>query len=178
MTNLLSRLALLLLLVAVSAAAVAQTSTVVVLVRHAEKQGGTDPSLSEDGVARATALRDVLLHAGVDALFSSQFRRTVETLEPLADTLGLEVEPRPLESSDVKSSAREVMLLLAEQFRGQTIVIAGHSNTIPTMASALTGMEIEDYDERDYDNLLIVVLNPGSEPQLIRSKYGAPDGFD
>lgn len=153
-------------------------STTIILVRHAEKETGQDPSLNADGQVRARALRDALLDADVEALFASQFKRTSETVQSLADTLGLSVEIRPLDSSDVPASARAVAAALAEEYRGHTIVIAGHSNTIPVMASALSGVEIDNLDERDYDNLLIVVLPPNNDPQLIRAKYGAGDVID
>ncbi len=148
------------------------------LVRHAEKQTGPDPSLSEEGRVRALALRELLISAGVDVLVASQFKRTSETLQPLADTLGLEIVIRPLDTADVGASAREVVRGLADEFVGQTILIAGHSNTIPAMASALTGEEMPEFDERDYDNLLILSPMDGAASRAVRLHFGAPDGVD
>ncbi|NNF57102.1 MAG: histidine phosphatase family protein [Rhodothermaceae bacterium] len=158
-----------------STAQSAEAPTVFFLVRHAEKQAGSDPSLTPEGRARATALRDALIEAHVDHVVASQFARTRETAQPLADTLGLPVEARPLDTADVVASAQAVVLALAENYRGQTIVVAGHSNTIPAMVGALMGTDLPEWDERDYDNLMIVLLPPDEPPQLIRARYGAPD---
>ncbi len=150
-------------------------TTVVFLVRHAEKQTGQDPSLTDEGRDRALALRDMLLSYDVEVLVASQFKRTAETLLPLSEMLGIEVHVRPLDTADIATSARAVVRALVEEFQGQTIVIAGHSNTIPVMASALVGIEITEFDERDYDKLLIVRAAPGGEVQLVVRNYGLPD---
>lgn len=148
--------------------------TIFLLVRHAEKLGGSDPGLTEDGQARANALADVLANAGVDRIVSSQFRRTQDTAAPLADRLGLEVETRALDLSDAAGSSAAIALELAATHAGQTILMVGHSNTIPRIASALTGVPMDDLDERDYDNLFVVIRD-ASTGQLIRARFGATD---
>ncbi|MDX1440592.1 MAG: phosphoglycerate mutase family protein [Rubricoccaceae bacterium] len=153
-------------------------TTVVILVRHAEKESGQDPSLNAAGQSRALALRDSLLAYDIDVLVASQFKRTAETLEPLATTLGLTVIVRPLESSAAAASARSVALQLVEEFAGRTIVVAGHSNTVPAMVSALAGRPMSELDERDYDNLFIVRFAPGGEPGFLHLRYGEPDGVE
>ena len=82
--------------------------TVFVLVRHAEKEGGQDPGLTAAGQARADALADVLAAADVDLIVGSQFRRTTDTVAPLADRLGLAVETRALDLADSPRSAAEI----------------------------------------------------------------------
>ncbi len=168
-------LAALLLLAGLPFSAQAQAPTVFVLVRHAEKGAGSDPSLTEAGRARAEALRDALLGAGVEHVVASQFARAQETVTPLADALGLAVEVRPLEGGDAVAAARAQALALAEGYRGRTVVVAGHSNTIPAMAGALTGADLPEWDEADYDNLLVVTLPPSGPPRLLRARYGAAD---
>ena len=171
------RLLPLLLLVAVGSLPVqAQDAapTVFFLVRHAEKQTGSDPSLTPEGQARAEALREALRDAGVQHLVASQFARTQQTTQPLAEALGLPVETRPLDTADAVASARHVIRALADDYRGQTVLVAGHSNTIPAMIGALMGTEMPEWDERDYDNLIVVILD-GDTPRLIRARYGAPD---
>jgi len=148
--------------------------TVFLLVRHAEKLGGSDPGLTDEGQARANALADVLADADVDLIVSSQFRRTRDTAAPLAARLGMDVETRALDGSDAAGSSAAIALELATTHAGQTILMVGHSNTIPHVASALTGIPMEDLDERDYDNLF-VVIREGSTGQLIRSRFGATD---
>ena len=171
----------LLVLAALALAACAQpvappdaSPTVFLIVRHAEKLGGSDPGLTDAGQARAAALADALADADIDLIVSSQFRRTHDTAAPLAARLGMDVETRDLDPSDAAGSSAAIALELAASHPGQTILMVGHSNTIPHIASALTGIPMEDLDERDYDNLFIVVRE-GSTGQLIRTRFGAMD---
>jgi len=68
-----------------------------VLVRHARplavtvEDGRADPSLSDEGREQAARLADALRALGVDALYSSPLRRTLETAAPTAEATGLEV---------------------------------------------------------------------------------------
>ena len=63
---------------------------------------------------------------------------------------------------------------LAREHAGRTILIAGHSNTIPAMVNALTDLTLPDLDDTDYDGLYIVVLD-GAGARLVRGQVGAPD---
>src|SRR5690606_13231161 len=83
-----------LVFIALSAAAIwvfdARATTVVVVVRHAEVENAADPDpgLSIDGRERAARLARVLSQArpvrGLDAIFTSEFRRTQQTATPLS----------------------------------------------------------------------------------------------
>mgnify|MGYP003888480775 CR=1 FL=1 len=55
--------------------------SLVVLVRHGEKatEGGSDPSLSEAGKARAQALADAMAMTTPNAIIVSSLKRTAET---------------------------------------------------------------------------------------------------
>lgn len=152
-----------------------EAATVLILVRHAEKaaEPAADPPLTEAGYARAIALADALEDAGVEVLIGSQFRRTVDTLVPLADRLGVEVETRPL-TGDPAEAARALALDLAREHAGQTVLVAGHSNTVPAMIAALTGEPMADLDDTDYDGLYVVVLDGGGA-RLVRAQVGVPD---
>lgn len=66
------------------------------LVRHAlplrsEPGEGSDPHLSEQGLAQAARLPDALSRFSITRLVSSPQRRAIQTAGPLADKLGLEV---------------------------------------------------------------------------------------
>jgi broad specificity phosphatase PhoE len=71
----------------------AEAQQTIFLVRHAEKADTSDdPLLSPAGEARAKDLARLLGDAGVTAIYTSPFRRTVKTAEPLASKLGLEIK--------------------------------------------------------------------------------------
>ncbi|MCU1401063.1 MAG: hypothetical protein JWN62_4172 [Acidimicrobiales bacterium] len=69
-----------------------------ILIRHALPvrrellEGVADPELSETGVLQAGFLADYLAAESLDAVITSPLRRAIETAEPLARRLQLEVE--------------------------------------------------------------------------------------
>src|SRR5690606_22627139 len=77
------------------APAPAPAPTTILVVRHAERAdagaGERDPALSQAGSARAHALAEVAADAGVTAILATQYRRTRQTAEPLAERLGLPI---------------------------------------------------------------------------------------
>jgi 2,3-bisphosphoglycerate-dependent phosphoglycerate mutase len=149
---------LVLLLVYVTSGVCAQQVTTFILVRHAEKvsDGSKDPELTEAGKARALALTKFFKEVKIDAIYSTGFKRTQNTVTPLAMSKNL-----PISSYEaMKGDEIDQML---KKFPGGTIVISGHSNTTPWVANYLLGKEeFKDFDDNDYDNMLIVdVIDKG-----------------
>lgn len=122
------------------------------LVRHAEKEAGSDPGLTAAGARRATDLALLLRDAGIRHVFSSGFRRTRETAAPLAAALGLEV--RGYDPADLAA--------LAETLRdldGDALVV-GHSDTTPALVRLLGGTA-EPLPEWQYDRVYQLRLGAG-----------------
>ncbi|MCW5911849.1 MAG: histidine phosphatase family protein [Cyclobacteriaceae bacterium] len=146
----------------------AQPVTTVILVRHAEK--GTDdpkdPELSEAGKQRAQRFAQVLKDTKVDAICSTPYKRTRSTVAPLAEAKGLSVH-------HYNPSKKEEIDQILQKFAGGTIVVAGHSNTVPGFANYLTGKsEFQDFDDSDYDNLLVVtVVEKGKSATVVWLTY-------
>ncbi|TXH29333.1 MAG: phosphoglycerate mutase [Cyclobacteriaceae bacterium] len=158
----------LLFLFSLSLAASAQTQTTIILVRHAEK--GTDdpkdPELSEAGKQRAQHLAEVLKEIKVDAIYSTPYKRTRNTVAPLAVAKGISV-------LNYDPSKKEEIDQLLQKFAGGTIVVVGHSNTIPGLANYLTGKsDFQNFDDSDYDNLLVVtVVERGKSAKVVWLTY-------
>ncbi len=128
-------------------------TTTLLLVRHAEKGSGDNPGLTTEGATRAQALVDVAGAAGVGAVYATEWCRTALTAEPLAASLGHEILIQPNTIADnqlagcglsqstalldpsVASSAALVANALSTH-RGQTVLIVGHSNTLPEILEA------------------------------------------
>jgi len=55
---------------------------------------------------------------------------------------------------------------------GETVLVSGHSNTIPNIANLLLGRTHfdHDFDESDYGNLLVVTVN-GTERTLLHLRF-------
>ena len=146
--------------------------TLVILVRHAEKSaGGPDPRLSPPGRERASELARALADVPVDALYASQYLRTRETLEPLAAALDRPIETAPIEG-DVAAWARGFAERLLREHPGGTVVVAGHSNTVPVLLRALGAHDAPDLSEKDYDDLFWV-WSDGVSARWVHLHFGA-----
>ena len=126
--------------------------TTFILIRHAEKMSdaSNDPDLTPEGIARAHKIAAILGKTNVAAIYSTRYKRTTNTIAPLAKNKGLEVQIY----EPMKPAAIENML---QRHRGGTIVISGHSNTIPWTANQLIGKdEFKTFEDNDYGNLLVI----------------------
>jgi broad specificity phosphatase PhoE len=162
----------LLLVLAAPFALAADAPTTILVVRHAEKTAPKgDPPLSEAGAARAAELARTVGQLEVGALFATQYRRTQDTLAPLAAHAGLEVTVARVES--VEESARELARRILAEHRGQVVVVAGHSNTVPAIVAALGGDPPAAIADDRYDDLFVVTVGSGGVTTL-NLKYGSP----
>ncbi len=129
------------------------------LLRHAEKAADDpqDPLLSEAGHERARSLERLLGAVRSAKLYATDYRRTRQTLAPLAERLGVEPEiydPRDLEALAGRLGALDPSVIA---------VVVGHSNTTPALARSL-GAELEGLDangafhDAQYDRLVVLSL--------------------
>lgn len=145
-----------------------QTPTTFILVRHSEKasDGTNDPSLSQPGLERSNNLAALLIEQEISALFSTPYKRTKATLTPIAREKGLEVKTYDPYAGD--KMLKEAMT----SYSGGTIVVSGHSNTIPNLANALLGDVIfSQFDDNDYSNLIIIVASEMGKGKLIHLNF-------
>lgn len=142
--------------------------TTVYLVRHGEKKlDNDDPDLTEAGQQRARDLAHTLRSVPLDAIFSTDTRRTRQTAAPTAEARSLEVKLYGKE--DV---ARVIMHL--RRAPGRYLVV-GHSNTTPDLVSRLGGDPGAAIDENtEFDRLYVLVLHPDGSVVTMLLRYGAP----
>jgi broad specificity phosphatase PhoE len=122
------------------------------LVRHAEKQTAvSDPPLTTCGEERAVALQDFLSDIPIEAVYSTDFKRTQRTAAPVANAKGLNIQsydPQALEALE--------RVLMAKQ---QDALVIGHSNTTAVLAGMLIGEEMGAFDESIYNRIYQVVVS-------------------
>jgi broad specificity phosphatase PhoE len=142
-------------------------ATTVILVRHAERLNDTDTtSLSAAGWDRAAALAPVVSDAGVTHIFITEKARTRLTASLAANRLNL--EPSVIPAADTKR--------LVDSIRacdGQTMLVVGHSNTIPDILKALDVDTPVEIARTVYDDLFVVTVTP-FRASVVRLKYGKP----
>lgn len=148
----------------------ARATTVVVVVRHAETEPANDPdpALSVDGRQRAAQLAKMLSQVtparGIDAIFATEARRTQQTVTPLSETLALPVNVQPA------ATWRDLPRKITRDHRGEYVLVAGNSNTIPPLVNALSGQDVA-LREDEYDTLFIVFVPQLSKPKVLRLRY-------
>ena len=165
-------------LVAIAASASAQPSTVI-LVRHAERgtEPQADPVLTEAGIQRALALKQVLRGAGVKSVVTTHLQRTQLTAKPLMDTLGL--TPIVVRAGGGASHIDSVAATVKRQPAGAVVLVVGHSNTIPAIVGALGGPKLADLCDAQYSMLYILEFPAsGGAPRYIEARYGTADAAD
>ena len=145
--------------------------TTIILVRHAEKNiepSNTDPDLSPTGQARAQELVRMFGDSGIRAIYATQYKRTQQTVKPLADKLGLAPT-----SVDAKNTA-ELVKQIRAQHNGEVVFVAGHNNSVPEIIAALGGPRLPIIPETEFDNLYIVTIYRVGSAKLLKLKYGSP----
>jgi broad specificity phosphatase PhoE len=155
------------------AAASAPAETVVVVVRHAEKRldGSRDPRLSELGERRLQALVSRLQPLKVSAVYATPFQRTRQTGQAVADAQGVELIVREFTSGNVDEDAQVFRDEILREHRGEVVLVVGHSNTVPPLVEALSGLEAEPMPESEYDRLSTVRIAADGSAALEVDRY-------
>ncbi len=156
-----------------------QATTTIIFVRHAEKAvvPAGDPSLSQAGRRRVAELTRQLVDAdvvaGIDAIYSTPFNRTRETVEPLADALNL-----PINAYD-PSDTEEILETILKQHKGKIILVVGHSNTVPVLIANLgASKKVPVIEEDEYDNIYVISIPWFGKTKTIRLRFGEPYVYD
>ena len=143
--------------------------TTVFLVRHAEKvepYDTDDPPLTVKGRARAASLLTQLSVDTVHALYSTDYRRTRQTLMPIAEAMQTDI--RLYEAHDYEGVAERIR----REHSGENVVVSGHSNTILPIIEAL-GSEppLDSIGHQDYDYIFKVSLDIGHAEEVELMNY-------
>lgn len=150
-------------LVSALLAAPAVAQEVVFLIRHAEKElAGADPALTAKGRERAAAWAGLLKSAGLDAVFTSEARRTKETGGIIAETLNLPQTALP--AGDISG----LVDTLQFDHEDDRVLIVGHSETIPRILQRFGLPEKLTIRQSDYENLFVVYGLGSGTPTLVR----------
>jgi broad specificity phosphatase PhoE len=152
----------------------------VFLVRHAERadEPRQDPPLTEKGVARSEALARLLSTADIKAIYTSQFARTKLTAEPLAKQLGVTATAISLKTSPsnpraiAEESTKEIVDKIMSQ-QGGSVLVVGHSNSIPDVIKMLGGNDVPTIDEKKFDDLFVVTVYATGKAKVTHLKYGS-----
>ncbi len=148
-----------------------QTPLTVILVRHAEKEDvppeNKNPNLSLAGQARAHEIARIFGGAGITSIYATQYKRTQQTVKPLADKLGLTATVVEAQKTP------ELVTKIRASKPGEVIFLAGHNNSVPEVIAALGGPKMPIIPLPEYDNLFILTVQGDGSSVLVKMKYGS-----
>jgi probable phosphoglycerate mutase len=156
-----------------------KTTTRLLLTRHGQTVGNVDQvlqgqmqgELTEEGRAQAREVRDRLRTEHIDAFYSSDLKRAIDTCAIIAEPHGLPVQTTPLlrerdwgdftgelipELKDkvwpdnvetiehMKERAMEFVRLIREQYPGGTVLAVGHGILNKALQSAFYGKPMHE----------------------------------
>lgn len=128
---------------------VESTGRSIFIVRHAEKLSGSDPSLTELGQRRAKKLAAILKPMGMTHVYSTNYKRTLETATPTAEENQLEIQKY--------GKLDQLKQWIDKTPADAKILIVGHSNTVGSTSELFGGKPVE-LGEADYDHLVGICL--------------------
>ena len=152
----------------------------VYLVRHAERadEPRQDPPLTEKGTLRSQELARILANADIKSIITSQFLRTKQTAEPLAKqanvavtSISLSVNPSNPRTISEQSTAEVINKILERS--GESVLVVGHSNSIPDVIKMLGGDVSPVIDEKKFDDLFVVTVYGKGKAKVAHMKYGS-----
>jgi hypothetical protein len=129
--------------------------TTLIVLRHAERHG---EALSQQGHVRARRLVEALAGTEIDAIYTREIPRNLETAAPLAEARGL-----PVAVIDAPDPAPELARLGA----GRTVVWVGNKNNLEAIWTTLGAPGEPPLDYGDMH-----VLTPGTPPGVDRRRFG------
>ncbi len=137
----------------------AQNNKLIVLVRHTEKDASVpnnpDPELSAEGRERAQRFMKMAKKYRPDEIFSTNYKRTRQTAEPMAAKRKKEIQ-----TYDPAKQADLVANIMAG--KNDRYLIVGHSNTIPALVNLITKKEVfRNLLETEYGVFWVIRLKKG-----------------
>ena len=137
----------------------AQKKTII-LIRHAEKETSSmadqnDPPLSDAGVERAARFRKLAGKYRPGAVYSTNYKRTRSTVEPIAKKRHVEIQ-----TYDPKNNAELIDRIMKSKTK--RFVVVGHSNTIPGLVNQIAKKELfKNLDDAEYGTIWVVRIKDG-----------------
>jgi broad specificity phosphatase PhoE len=138
----------------------------IVVVRHADKiDDSHDAILSPTGEAQAKRLAHVLKDLGISAIYTTQFKRTIQTATPLANSLKIKL--LSYEQTDVDGVVKEIQ----QKHPKEVVMVVGHRSTVPKVLKQFGASEPVALGSSEYDSLFILTLPPGQSPTFLHLRF-------
>ena len=122
-------------------------------IRHAEKNRSNpkdkNPELNREGKLRALNWTYFFREIPLEAIYSTNYIRTISTAQPVADDKNLPIIIYNPSELDIKTFIKEN--------QGKRVLVVGHSNTTPQLVNAILGdQKFEQMQDNDNSSLFII----------------------
>lgn len=130
-------------------------TTTYYFIRHAEKvDSSQNPDLSEKGLQRAELWNKIFSEISFDEIYSTDYKRTLQTASPTATTKKMEIKLYNPKTLNIESFKKETL--------GKKVLIVGHSNTTPKFVNDIINQNLfSDIEDETFGNLYIVTIIDG-----------------
>ena len=133
-----------------------ETVSTYYFIRHAEKDRSDstnkNPHLLEIGKQRAEHWSEVFKNVKFDAVYSTNFNRTIETALPTATKNKLKIDSYDFKTIDVSDFLNST--------EGKNVLVVGHSNTTPDFVNSILGFKkYNEIEDNNNSNLYIVTVS-------------------
>ena len=134
------------------------------LIRHAEKdrtnKANRDPNLNKKGQERVKIWTNYFENIDLDAVYSTEYKRTMQTAKTIAGNKGLEIQNYdPLKMYDA---------VFQKETKEKKVLIVGHSNTTPSFVNKILGeKKYKNMTDRDNSTLYIVTIKGDEKTSII-----------
>jgi broad specificity phosphatase PhoE len=120
------------------------------VVRHAERadDGSEDPPLTSEGEQRAQRLAEMLADKHGVAVYATRYQRTQATARPTAEAWAVPITPY-----DGQVAAGSLVGAIKNTNPQGTILVVGHSDTVPDLVAQLCQCSVDPIDDSDFGNL-------------------------
>lgn len=139
-----------------------------IVVRHAEKANDDpeDPALTAAGRERAARLAALMAEEPITAVYVTEFRRTQQTAMPTANQSHIQAT-----RYFSKGPALELAAQWLRTHRQGTVLIVGHSNTVPEIVAALSGQNVGPIPDDQFNRMYRVDIGVDGVARLTQSEY-------
>lgn len=143
------------------------TVTTVILIRHADRHNSQD--LNELGRLRAQLLVEAVKDMGINAIYSPDIGRNLDTVRPLAAHLGLEITLTPQFSLPVVD---EIAAEIVSQHAGKVVLVVG--NVTGNLQALYKKFGGNGDGPLEYGDLHILRIKSSGAPDIEKRRWGPP----
>ena len=139
-------------------------TTTYYLIRHAEKDRtnptNRNPNLNSEGLIRASNWAKYFETVALDAVYSSDYKRTQQTAEPTAAKKSLLIQF--YDPNNMYDAIFQKVTL------GKSVLVVGHSNTTPAFVNLILEQEkYQSMNDKDNSSLYVVTIQNGKKTSRV-----------